>query len=127
MSDTPRTDAHYKQIYDEGLGLEYCETELRYWAEKLEGELAEAKAQLPAEMQECNIVFKQCKLGHGWLTATNWVQHECQICELAEAVEKERERCARVCDEIADDDSMYLLDDERQVAHSCADAIRRGE
>ena len=44
MSDTPRTDAHYKQIYDEGLGLEYCETELRSWAEKLERELAEAWA-----------------------------------------------------------------------------------
>jgi len=23
--------------------------------------------------------------------------------------------------------SRYLLDDERQVAHSCADAIRKGE
>ena len=44
MSDTPRTDAHYKQIYDEALGLEYAETELRYWAEKLERELAEAVA-----------------------------------------------------------------------------------
>ena len=43
MSDTPRTDEHYKQIYDEGLGLEYCETQLRYWAEKLEQELAKAQ------------------------------------------------------------------------------------
>jgi len=45
--------------------------------------------------------------------------------ELAEAVAKERERCARVCDEMAN--SRYLLDDERQVAHSCAEAIRKGE
>jgi hypothetical protein len=43
MSDTPRTDAHYKQILDDALGLEYAETELRYWSEKLERELAEAK------------------------------------------------------------------------------------
>jgi hypothetical protein len=46
MSDTPRTDAHYKQILDDALGLEYAETELRYWAEKLERELAEAQAKI---------------------------------------------------------------------------------
>jgi hypothetical protein len=40
-------------------------------------------------------------------------------------VEAERERCARVCEEMAN--SRYLLDDERQVAHSCAEAIRKGE
>ena len=45
--------------------------------------------------------------------------------KLAEAVAKERERCAKVCEEIAN--SRYLLDDERQVAHSCAEAIRKGE
>ncbi len=55
MSDTPRTDAHYKQIYDEGLGLEYCETELRYWAEKLERELVEAKA----ERERCARVCEE--------------------------------------------------------------------
>ena len=43
MSDTPRTDAHYKQILDDDLGLEYNETELRWWAEQLERELAEAQ------------------------------------------------------------------------------------
>ena len=86
-------------------------------------ELAEARAQLPAEMQECNIVFKQCKLGHGWLTATNWVQHECQICELAEAIAKERERCAKVCEGRAGPNSMGAY----QILMSAADAIRRGE
>ena len=45
--------------------------------------------------------------------------------ELAEAVAKERERCAKVCEEMAN--SRYLLNDERQVAHSCAEAIRKGE
>ena len=45
MSDTPRTDAHYKQILDDALGLEYAETELRYWAEQLERELAAALAE----------------------------------------------------------------------------------
>jgi hypothetical protein len=45
--------------------------------------------------------------------------------ELAEAVAAERERCAKVCEEMAN--SRYLLNDERQVAHSCAEAIRKGE
>jgi hypothetical protein len=39
------------------------------------------RAQLPDEMQDCTIVFKECERGHGRLTATNWVQHECQTCE----------------------------------------------
>jgi len=60
MSNTPRTNEKYRQILDDALGLEYCETELRYWSEQLER-------------------------------------------ELAEAVEKERERCAKVCIEMADD------------------------
>jgi len=58
--DTPRTDAHYKQIYDEGLKLEYAETELRYWAEKLECELAEVKAEvvrLKGEAESWEKVF----------------------------------------------------------------------
>lgn len=38
-------------------------------------------AQLPDGMKECTIVFKECVKGHGWLTAKNWVQHECQTCE----------------------------------------------
>lgn len=81
MSDTPRTDAHYKQILDDDLGLEYNETELRYWAEKLERELAEVKEQL----RLCNI--------DQFTTAA----------ELAEAVTKERERCAKECIAMADD------------------------
>jgi len=43
VSKTPRTDAHCKQIIDDALGLEYAATELQYWAEKLEEELAEQK------------------------------------------------------------------------------------
>ena len=79
MSDTPRTDAHYKQIYDEGLGLEYCETELRYWAGILEG-------------------------------------------ELVEAVEKERERCALVCERNIDAPAGTY-----QILMAAAAAIRKGE
>ena len=46
MSKTPRTDAHCKQIINDALGLEYAATELQYWAEKLEEELAAAQAEI---------------------------------------------------------------------------------
>jgi hypothetical protein len=46
MSDTPRTDAHFKQIQDDAIGLEYVANELQYWAEKLERELAEVNKAL---------------------------------------------------------------------------------
>jgi hypothetical protein len=38
-------------------------------------------AQLPEGMKHCTIEFKECDKGHGWLTATNWVQHGCPTCE----------------------------------------------
>ena len=45
--------------------------------------------------------------------------------ELAEAVAKERERCAKVCDEISN--NMYWLNDRKEIAEDCAAAIRKGE
>ncbi len=47
---------------------------LRAAVERLEG-------QLPDGMKHCTIVYKACGRGHGWLTATNWVQHGCPTCE----------------------------------------------
>jgi hypothetical protein len=38
--------------------------------------------QLPEGMKHCTIVFKECPQGHGRLTATNWVQHDCHWCEI---------------------------------------------
>lgn len=46
-----------------------------------------AKAQLPDGMKECTILFYECPKGHGRLTATNWVQHDCQQCRV-EALER---------------------------------------
>jgi len=46
--------------------------------------IAELEAQLPDGMKDCTIVFKECEKGHGTLTATNWVQHECATCKIAE-------------------------------------------
>lgn len=61
---------------------------------KLDDKVARLKSQLPLGMAHCTIVFNECALGHGWLSATNWVQHECPTCSLnaarkrAEAAEK---------------------------------------
>ena len=45
--------------------------------------IAAKEAQLPDGMKHCTILFKECAKGHGWLTATNWVQHDCPTCTIA--------------------------------------------
>ena len=37
----------------------------------------------------------------------------------------ERERCAKVCEEISN--SMYWLNNKKEIAEDCAAAIRKGE
>jgi hypothetical protein len=39
-------------------------------------------SQLPEGMKHCTILFKECPVGHGWLTATNWVDHGCPTCTI---------------------------------------------
>jgi len=43
--------------------------------------VGELEKQLPEGMERCTITFHECGKGHGWLSATNWVQHPCQHCE----------------------------------------------
>lgn len=45
-------------------------------------EVERLRARLPAEMQTCTIVFKECEKGHGRLTATNWIDHGCSQCAI---------------------------------------------
>jgi len=45
--------------------------------------------------------------------------------ELADVVAKERERCAKVCEEMAN--SRYQLKENIEIMLACADAIRKGE
>ncbi len=44
-------------------------------------DVARLTAQLPDGMKTCTILLKECPKGHGWLTATNWIQHGCMKCE----------------------------------------------
>ncbi len=60
---------------------------------RLKDENAEMRAQLPEGMKDCTILFRECAKGHGWLTATNWVQHECPACTLE--LSREETRWAR--------------------------------
>ena len=98
MNDTPRTDAARISAWGEGgiensIGFSAIPVE---FARQLERELAEAKEQL----RLCNV--------DQFTTAA----------ELAEAVAKERERCAWICD------ALYSVDN---VAQKCAAAIRKGK
>ncbi len=61
-----------------------------------QNEIEKLKKQIPECMQHCTIVFKECEKGHGELTATNWTQHDCLVCEItalqSRVVELEAER-----------------------------------
>lgn len=58
--------------------------------EAAQREIERLRAQLPDGMKHCSIQFKSCEKGHGWLTATNWVQHSCPTCEIASLRERIR-------------------------------------
>jgi len=50
--------------------------------------IAELESQLPDGMKHCTIQFKECEKGHGWLTATNWIQHDCQGCRAVKSADR---------------------------------------
>jgi hypothetical protein len=106
-------------------------------------------AQLPEGMKDCTIQFKECSLGHGRLTATNWGQHDCPMCciqslerELAEAKARVKtaradalEEAAKVCDHIAihaerraanhnNQPAITAALDKMEAAQACAISIR---
>lgn len=49
---------------------------------RLTAEIEQLRTQLPPTMQDCTIRFRECPVGHGWLTAKNWIQHDCAQCEI---------------------------------------------
>ena len=63
MSDTPRTDAYCKQILEDGLGLEYAATELQHFAEKLERELVDARAELAEAKAKITMLKGEAQYG----------------------------------------------------------------
>lgn len=66
-------------------------TVLRFTDAELRAEIERLLRQLPEGMKHCTIVFRECALGHGWLTATNWAPFECPTC----AIQAERARAEK--------------------------------
>ena len=100
------------------------EWELAYWKKTAREAMSErdewrsraitATTSLPEEMEHCTIRFRECALGHGWLTADNWVQHDCPTCtiqkvdaELQDHVRSRNEMEKRA--EKAEDELRWLI------------------
>ena len=83
---------------------------------------AELRRKLPEGMEHCTIVFRECELGHGRLVATNWTDSGCLKC----LADDERERCAAICEQYAED--VYLTDSHSSTfaALELARRIRSG-
>jgi hypothetical protein len=81
--------------------------------------IAELEAQLPEGMKGCTIVFKQCDKGHGTLTATNWVQHECATCKIEELADAFNRVCSENADFVAESikDETRIAELEGQLRH----------
>jgi hypothetical protein len=135
MSDTPRTDA---LIYRKTT-IEMQRHELLDLALSLERELVAARAEIVL------LTKRKNEFSNGWdaaLEQRDLAVEALRLCnvdqfttaaELADAVAKERERCAKVCDEM--DESFVTIygtdytefQYERRYLQMAADAIRKGE
>ena len=135
MSDTPRTDA---LIYRKTT-IEMQRHELLDLALALERELVAARAEIVL------LTKRKNEFSNGWdaaLEQRDLAVEALRLCnvdqfttaaELADAVAKERERCAKVCDEM--DESFVTIygtdytefQYERRYLQMAADAIRKGE
>lgn len=56
----------------------------------LRAELERTRLRLPHGMEHCQILFRECSKGHGRLTATNWLDNGCPVCEIEKAFERGR-------------------------------------
>lgn len=111
----------YEGYADEDIeAIEVGETrELTKEFEALLTDNARLKAQLPERMKHCTIVSKECSLGHGWLTATNWVQHGCPTCE-KEALRSVIGELVEVLENISEDYNIHGVHETAQQALSRA-------
>jgi len=119
VSKTPRTDAHCKQIIDDALGLEYAATELQYWAEKLEEELAaQNKPCTDAKEQEHGCL--RAVKAENELTAQKEQLRLCNVDQFSTAAElaEQKEQFRVLTDE------MLVMMDERNAAQKYAERYR---
>ena len=75
------------QLVEKEITIDQLTVTANTWNRKYDDECiltAHLQAQLPEGMQDCTIIFKECEVGHGWLTAKNWKQFDCPTCRIAE-------------------------------------------
>lgn len=65
--------------------------------ENLKEKIKFLENKLPEEMKGCKIIFKSCSLGHGWLTATNWIDFPCPTCERKRIFEATKQAAMDCC------------------------------
>ena len=80
---------------------------------KLHSQIDRLTEQLPEGMKHCTILVKGCEKGHGRLTATNWIDHGCQYCEI-ERLRAEIARLRAIYAEVAGRDPFEAT--ERELA-----------
>ena len=110
MADEPLTDeylAKLKALWERSpWGIEGVDNatyhRFREALPLLLAEIARLRSQLPKGMNHCTIEFRHCAKGHGWLTATNWVDFACPTCRVQE-LEAEIERLASALPKTADE------------------------
>lgn len=78
---TAECDALQAQVEALTIELERKETGVREEITCLREINYAIKAQLPEGMEHCFIKFLECPVGHGRLTATNWIDHGCSTCD----------------------------------------------
>ena len=118
-------DAQLKQQFD----IRGINSPFGAMAKEALDEIMRLRQQLPENMQDCTIVFKECSLGHGPLTATNWVQHECQTC-LIESLRKQLAEIKSLQEEvrylkcgIAEELEQKIITLEAKLAESTQDRV----
>lgn len=84
------------------------------------------QAQLPEGMKHCTFQFVECEKGHGRLTATNWIDHGCQTCELEKVASRLQDMTAKA---VA---AIWLVEEDINHAelhglHAQARAVLLGE
>ena len=72
-------------------GSHHPECPARQQFDRLRAKVKQQRMQLPKGMEHCTIHFIECEVGHGRLTATNWIDHVCHWCKI-DAKDRELDR-----------------------------------
>ena len=86
-----RWEGVYNQNYHFIPGPYVLASEADAEIDRLRAKVKQQRMQLPKGMEHCTIHFIECEVGHGRLTATNWIDHVCHWCKI-DAKDRELDR-----------------------------------